>query len=152
MVDHNITGITNYLEIYPWLGTAGMPTAVQIKSIADAGHQVVINLALDESPGAITYEQERVTGLGMKYIHIPVVWESPQISDVEQFFLIMQQLKGLKVFVHCVLNMRVSVFVYLYRVIHLKEDHEVAYQDLLEIWHPDDTWQDLMDRVRQYLR
>jgi len=52
MVDHRITDITNYLEITPWLRTAGMPTAVQIKSIADAGYQVVINLALDESPGA----------------------------------------------------------------------------------------------------
>ena len=37
--------------------------------------------------------------------------------------------------------MRVSVFVYLFRVIYLKEAPEVAFQDLLEIWQPDDTWQ-----------
>ncbi len=147
MVDQSITDITNYLEITQRLGTAGMPTAAQIKSIADAGYQVVINLALDESPGAVTDESEKVTRLGMKYIHIPVVWESPQISDLEQFFTILQKLADYKVFVHCVLNMRVSVFVYLYRVIHLKEDPDVAYQDLLEIWHPDGTWQDLMDRA-----
>lgn len=145
MVDQSITDITNYLEITPRLGTAGMPTADQIESIADAGYQAVINLALDESPGAISDERERVTRLGMKYIHIPVVWESPQISDLEQFFTIMQQLAGYKVFVHCVLNMRVSVFVYLFRVISLKEDPEVAFQDLLEIWQPDDTWQELID-------
>lgn len=149
MVDHWITDITNYLEIKPGLGTAGMPTVDQIKSIADAGYQAVINLALDESPGAISDEREMVTSLGMKYIHIPVVWESPQISDLEQFFTSMQVLAGYKVFVHCVLNMRVSVFVYLYRVIHLKEDPEVAFQDLLKIWQPDDTWQDLMDRAMQ---
>lgn len=149
MVEHRITDITNYLEIYPWLGTAGMIRVDQIKSIADAGYQAVINLALDESPGSISDERELVTSFGMKYIHIPVVWESPQISDVEQFFLIMQQLKGLKVFVHCVLNMRVSVFVYLYRVIHLKEDPEVAYLDLLKIWQPDKTWQDQVDRAMQ---
>jgi protein tyrosine phosphatase (PTP) superfamily phosphohydrolase (DUF442 family) len=152
MMDQAITDITNYLEIYPWLGTGGMPTTGQIKSIADTGYQAVINLALDESPGAIADEKERVTRLGMKYIHIPVVWESPQISDLEQFFTIMQQLADYKVFVHCVLNMRVSVFVYLYRVIHLKEDPEDAFQDLLEIWHPDDTWQDLMDKARQEFR
>ncbi|MBW6472212.1 MAG: protein tyrosine phosphatase family protein [Anaerolineaceae bacterium] len=145
MVDHCINVITNYLEIYPWLGTAGMPSDDQIECIANTGYQVVINLALDESPGAITNEQERVTGLGMKYIHIPVVWVSPQISDLEQFFTIMQQLADYKVFVHCVLNMRVSVFVYLYRVISLKEDPEVAFQDLLKIWQPDETWQTLMD-------
>lgn len=145
MIDHCINDITNYLEITPWLGTAGMPTADQIETIADAGYQAVINLALEESPGAIADEHERVTRLGMKYIHIPVVWESPQISDLEQFFATMQQLTGLKVFVHCVLNMRVSVFVYLYREIILKEDPEIAFQDLLKIWQPDDTWQDLMD-------
>ena len=149
MLDHSITAITNYLEIYPWLGTAGMPTADQIACIADAGYQAVINLALDESPGAITDEGERVTSLGMKYIHIPVVWESPQISDLEEFFTSMQQVKGLKVFVHCVLNMRVSVFVYLFRVIYLKEDPEVAFQDLLEIWYPDNTWQELIDTALQ---
>ena len=93
MVDHSISAITNYLEIHPWLGTAGMPTADQIACIAAAGYQAVINLALDKSPGAITDEGERVTSLGMKYIHIPVVWESPHISDIEQFFTIMQQFK-----------------------------------------------------------
>lgn len=149
MEDHCLPDITNFLEIYPWLGTAGMPEVDQIKSIADAGYQAVINLALDESPGAISEERELVTSLGMKYIHIPVVWESPQISDLEQFFTIMQQLAGQKNFVHCVLNMRVSVFVYLYRVIHLKEDPEVAYQNLLAIWQPDRTWQDLMDQAMQ---
>ena len=145
MVDHCITDITNYLEIYPWLGTAGMPTADQIECIADAGYQAVINLALDESQGAIADERKRVTSFGMKYIHIPVVWESPQISDLEQFFTIIQQLTSLKIFVHCVLNMRVSVFVYLCRVIILKEDPEIAFLDLLKIWQPDDTWQELID-------
>ncbi|MBE0686806.1 MAG: protein tyrosine phosphatase family protein [Anaerolineaceae bacterium] len=145
MINHSITDITNYLEIYPWLGTAGMPTDDQIECIANTGYQVVINLALEESPGAIADERERVTRLGMNYMHIPVVWESPQSSDLEQFFTIMQQLADYKVFVHCVLNMRVSVFVYLYRVIHLKEDPAVAYQELLEIWQPDETWQTLMD-------
>lgn len=149
MVDHCLPDITNFLEIYPWLGTAGMPKVDQIKSIADAGYQAVINLALDESPGAISDERELVILLGMKYIHIPVVWESPQISDLEQFFTIMQQLAGQKIFVHCVLNMRVSVFVYLFRVISVKEDPEVAYQDLLAIWQPDKTWQDLMDQAMQ---
>ncbi len=145
MVDHCITDITNYMEIYPWLGTAGMPTADQIECIAAAGYSAVINLALEESPGAIIDEHKRITRLGMKYIHIPVVWESPQISDLEQFFNIMQQLTGLKVFVHCVLNMRVSVFVYLYRVIIFKEDPEIVFHDLLKIWQPDETWQEYID-------
>jgi len=147
MSEPKITEITNYLEINSQIGTAGMPLRTQFSCIADNGYQVVINLALNESLGAISDESNLVTVLGMKYVHIPVVWENPTISDLDQFFASMQQFHDSKTFVHCVLNMRVSVFVFLYRVIYLHEDHENAYQDVLRIWQPDVIWQSLMDRV-----
>lgn len=124
-----------------------MPLRTQLNCIADNGYQVVINLALNESPGTISDEGNLVTTLKMKYIHIPVVWENPTISDLDQFFESMQQFHESKTFVHCVLNMRVSVFVFLYRVIYLHEDQEDAYQDVLKIWKPDAIWQSLMDRA-----
>jgi protein tyrosine phosphatase (PTP) superfamily phosphohydrolase (DUF442 family) len=142
-----ITEITNYLEINSHIGTAGMPLSTQFNCIADNGYQAVINLALNESPGAIPDEGILVNTLEMKYIHIPVVWENPTISDLDQFFASMQQMHTSKIFVHCVLNMRVSVFVYLYRVICLHEDHENALQDVFKIWKPDVIWQSLMVRA-----
>ena len=90
-----------------------MPARDQFSCIADAGYQVVINLALSDSPGAIPEENILITHLGMTYVHIPVVWEQSQLSDLDQFFATLQQLQSQKIFVHCVLNMRKSVFVYL---------------------------------------
>jgi hypothetical protein len=37
--------------------------------------------------------------------------------------------------------MRVSAFIFLYRVIILKQSVEIARQDMLKIWQPDETWQ-----------
>ena len=145
MTTLKITSITNYLEINPNLGTAGMPDRSQFSTIAKHGFQVVINLALNESPGAIPDEADLVTTLGMKYIHIPVIWEKPNLSDLELFFTAIQNYSKSRIFVHCVLNMRVSVFVYLYRVMIVNESHENAFRDVLKIWQPDPTWQSLID-------
>ena len=64
--------IYNYQFLNEKLSSSGMPTAEQMKEVADAGVQVVINLALKTSPGALPNEDSVVESLGMKYIHIPV--------------------------------------------------------------------------------
>ncbi len=106
-----ITDIINFLAINPLLATGGMPTIDQVQALAEAGFEVVINLALDQSPDAIPEEEVVVTRLGMRYIHIPVIWKHPQLSDLEKFFDSMQQFSSSKIFVHCVLNLRVCVFI-----------------------------------------
>lgn len=143
----DIQNITNYLEIKPWLGTAGMPTLEQLKIIADRGYQSIINLALDQSPGAIVDEGFHVSQLGMKFFHIPVIWEQPKVSQFTSFSSLLKQLDGEKIFVHCVLNMRVSVFVYLYRVLQIKEPPQEVQKDMLKIWEPDLVWQAFIDEV-----
>ena len=50
-------------------------------------------------------------------MHIPVVWTSPQVSDWEQFADLLNA-NHRRIHVHCVVNMRVSAFTFLYRVIH----------------------------------
>ena len=143
----HIQDITNFLEIKPWLGTAGMPTSDQLEIITAAGYQSVINLALNQSPGAIPEEEQVVRQVGMKYFHIPAIWEQPKVSEYLSFSALMLELAGEKVFVHCVLNMRVSVFVYLYRVLQLEESSQEAYKDILKIWKPDHTWNAFIKEV-----
>ena len=45
-----------------------------------------------------------------------------------------------KTFAHCALNMRVSVFVYLYRVLRQAVPPDVAREAMLQIWQPDPVW------------
>lgn len=147
MTTDSLSAIRNYLEISPTLGTAGQPTAEQFKTVAEAGYTVVVNLALSTSDHAIANEAELVKSLGMTHFHIPVVWEAPTPMDLEIFFKVMQKNQHLKVFVHCALNMRVSVFVYLYRLICLKESEPTAQADLHRIWQPNPTWQAFIDQI-----
>ncbi len=140
--------ILNYLRISDTLGTAGQPAAEQFAGIRAAGYEVVINLALSTSTNALPNEGDLVAAQGMEYAHIPVMWKSPTAADLERFFAAMEQHRGRKVFVHCVLNMRVSCFVFLYRVLRLGVPVETALQDVLAIWQPDEVWQRFVDEMQ----
>lgn len=121
-----------------------MPNRQQLAEIASAGYSVVINLAYDESPLQLPGEAALVDELGMVYIHIPVKWENPKIDDLRQFFAAMIRNRDEQVFVHCVANYRVSAFMYLYRILHLGEHPEQAWQDLTRVWTPEGIWQDFI--------
>lgn len=132
--------LTNYYPISPLILTAGQPTAEQLVLIAQADCQVVINLARPTSPNALPNEAELVAAQGMEYVAIPVVWEEPTLDDLTRFFTVMEANQARKVFGHCVVNYRVSCFVYLYRVLRLGVDPDEAIWDLRAVWEPDETW------------
>jgi protein tyrosine phosphatase (PTP) superfamily phosphohydrolase (DUF442 family) len=138
--------IPNYLEITPYIHTAGQPAEAQIWQLKQAGIEVVINLAPPDSRNAISDEQQRVEQSGLAYISIPVDWEQPTTLELEKFFSLMHKYQGKVKFVHCVLNMRVSAFVFLYRVNELKELKEDAWQDVLKIWQPEGIWMEFIQK------
>jgi protein tyrosine phosphatase (PTP) superfamily phosphohydrolase (DUF442 family) len=142
-----LESIYNFLPISDRLATAGQPTEEQFAAIKEAGYQVVINLALPSSTNAIAQEQTIVEALGMRYIHIPVLWENPTLTDVEQFFDVMNANSHNSVFVHCAMNMRVSAFMYLYQRIHNHVSDQSAKAELEKIWTPNETWQTFIQRA-----
>ena len=75
------------------------------------------------------------------YIHIPVEWERPELHQLVQFFAMLNACKRRKVWVHCAKNMRVSVFIYLYRRLCLAESEEASAYPMQKIWAPNETWQ-----------
>jgi protein tyrosine phosphatase (PTP) superfamily phosphohydrolase (DUF442 family) len=145
MPAQDLAEICNFRRISETLGTAGQPLPDQFAAIRAAGYEVVVNLAMPTSTNALANEAELVAEQGMAYVHIPVVWEQPTEDDLAQFFATMEAYRGRPVFVHCALNMRVSVFVLLYRVLRLGVPLEVAQVDLLSIWDPDGVWAQFMD-------
>ena len=139
--------ILNYQPISDALGTAGQPTADQFAEIKAAGYDVVINLAMTDSTSALPNEAELVGAHGMDYVHIPVVWDSPTAEDLERFFTVLDNNRERRTFVHCALNMRVSCFVFLYRVLHLGIPVETARKDMLAIWQPNEVWQHFINDI-----
>ncbi len=134
--------ITNYVQLTDDIGTSGQPTREQFSFIAAAGYEAVVNLALPTSDHAIADEGSVVTGLGMRYVHIPVVFESPTTDDLRTFIAVMKALEGRKIWVHCVVNARVSAFLYHYLRYVRGLDEAASRSVVLDRWEPnmDAAW------------
>ena len=140
IVTDALKDLIHYYPISPLILTAGQPTREDFPALRAAGYEVVINLALPSSPGALADEAALVTAQGMMYVPIPVVWEAPTQDDLARFFAAMDAARERKVLVHCALNYRASAFVTLYRVLRLCDDRDEALRDLHAVWQPDETW------------
>ena len=139
--------IYNYQFLTENLSSSGMPTAEQMKEAAQADVQVVINLALKTSPGALPDEDKVVQSLGMEYIHIPVEWNNPTKQNLADFFKAMDEHQEEKVLVHCQANYRASSFIMLYRVLQLGWKKEDAIPVMEKMWNPEDfpIWQKFIE-------
>lgn len=141
MLEH----IRNFYRISDTIATSGQPTAEQFKLIKKSGFNAVINLALFDSPHAIKNEETIVKQANMDYLHIPVDFKMPKNSDLELFFDAMEKYSDKKLFIHCALNMRVSAFIFLYKIIKQQMPVQKAIYDLHAVWIPDEVWQDFIE-------
>lgn len=143
----NIPALINFLHVSDTIGTSGQPQAAHYSLLSRAGYKTVINLAAPTSPNFMSDEAAHCAQHGMHYVHLPVAWTNPTREDFERFMTVMKSRGGEKTFVHCALNKRVSVFVFLYRVIGLGETVEVASQELQQIWAPNEVWSKYMHNM-----
>ncbi|MCA9738563.1 MAG: protein tyrosine phosphatase family protein [Gemmatimonadetes bacterium] len=144
--------VRNHQVVTERLASSGQIAYDQIPLIREAGYDVVINLAIaDEARNG--REGFLVAQEGLTYVHIPVVWEDPQIADVRMFFDVMRANQGRKVYVHCFANMRASAFVYLYRTLVEGVPEPDARATMNAVWDPgeNEAWARLVERARREL-
>jgi uncharacterized protein (TIGR01244 family) len=145
MSDTALAAIYNYRAVDDRLATSGQPTVDQLRSIAAAGFDAVINLALHDDPRySLPDERGTVESLGMDYVHIPVVFGAPTESDLLAFFAAMDAHRDDRLWVHCAANMRVSAFLGLYRATRLGWNEGPAFDLLRGLWQPDAVWSDFI--------
>ena len=140
--------IKNIVIVNDHIATSGQPGRGDFADIAEAGYTDVVNLGTGTSPDAIPDEDEVVAGSGMAYHHIPVVWASPELSDLDRFFSVMDSLRGKKVWVHCVVNKRVTAFMYLYLLLKLGLSEDKARAPMDAVWEPDSVWAEFIERAK----
>ncbi|MES9942780.1 MAG: protein tyrosine phosphatase family protein [Candidatus Thiodiazotropha sp. 6PLUC2] len=139
-----IEDITNYIRVSERIASSGQPEEKQFKDIAQAGYQLVINLAMPNSDNAIPEEGYIVTARKMSYVHIPVPFDVPDIEHLRTFINIMESFSDKKIWIHCVVNKRVSAFLYqYYKSVH-GYTHDQACRVMLPSWRPNDVWQQFM--------
>jgi len=145
----DLNSILNFFPITETIGTAGQPTKAQFSNIKNANFSVVVNLNMPNSENALSEEEDIVSSLGMKYIHIPVPWDAPSIFHVKEFFAVIDAIEtaGEKGFVHCAANYRVSAFMYKYLTMRKNFSSAQATSPVLKRWLPemDDNWKSIME-------
>lgn len=132
-----LNDITNYFQMTDRVATSGQPTPEQFAAIAEAGYEVIINLAMPDGENALPNEGYIVTSLGMTYVHIPVPWESPDLSHLTRFMGVMTSVEPAKTWIHCVVNARVSAFNYHYLKVRQGLAEEECESPLLKKWRPE---------------
>ena len=141
----------NFRRVSDLVTTSGVVGPDRLKSLGLEGYAVVINLLPDESKYAAESEREITEKQGVKYVYIPVDFESPTLADYDQFVLAIEEAKGGKVHIHCAANYRASAFYALYaesRELWSRNEAEAFIQDL---WQPQERppWPEFIAEVRE---
>ena len=137
--------ILNYIKVNKQISTAGQPTKKQFETIAKEGFDVVINLSM-HNKGALKEEDKIVSKNGMMYIHLPITWKSPELDRLELFLKLLETLEkeNKKVFIHCIKNYRVSIFMHVYKKTVWK-DKNTSFVSPMD-YVPNKIWKSIINR------
>jgi uncharacterized protein (TIGR01244 family) len=116
--------------------TSGRLTASDIDALAQLGVAHVVNLALADSPGALADEAELLAERGIAYTHIPVPFGAPDEAHFAAFRAAYGNGAG-PVHVHCIMNWRVSAFLYRWHRDHAGMDEAEARALMERQWSPE---------------
>ncbi len=139
-----LSDISNYREYSPNFASSGQPTKPQLEQLKSEGFERIIYIAFSNSGDAFADEDVIVKELGMEYVHIPVIWDEPSVSDFYAFADVMKRYPDKKSLLHCQVNYRASAFSFLYRVIYQDVSVTTAKADMNSVWQPNETWRELI--------
>ena len=153
--------IKNFAAINEQLATAGQPTEDQLREVAKAGFDVVVNLGLLGQPYSLPDEAGLVASLGLAYHHIPVQFDAPTLEDLRRFFEVMDACaeegdggrgQGKRVFVHCAANYRVASFVGLWGEARLGWTAAEADACAGRFWELNEVWRGFVGKAKSDAR
>ena len=79
------SNIFNFIQLDDRVATSGQPTEAQFGLVKEAGYTTVINLAPKSHENALGNEDEILESMGIRYLHLPVVFTNPTRDDFECF-------------------------------------------------------------------
>lgn len=106
--------------------SSGRLSPIDPQRLAALGVKCVINLALTDSPGALEDEPALTAAAGLTYVPIPVPFDAPDESHFAAFAQAMEAAGEDRVHVHCIMNWRVSAFLYRWNRARGMDEEEAA--------------------------
>jgi NAD+ diphosphatase len=134
-----VASIRDFHRIDARLAGSGQPDADEILTLRTS-FDTIVNLAPADHPQGLPGEADLVRLVGLRYHHIPVVWDAPEDEDFARFCAVMDAEASRRVLVHCIANKRASSFLYLYRHLRQGVAEREARADLERVWQPNDVW------------
>ncbi len=147
MQSEDTLSIFNFLRLSKRITTSGMPLKDEIPLIGGLDTDLIITLVPDGIGTDLPGEADLVKAVGLDFVRIPVYWERPHIDNFKDFCRTMAENKDQNIHVHCEANMRVSVFMALFRMIIQDWPKDKAMAPVAEIWKPNNTWQAFIQKV-----
>ena len=145
--------IRNFLRLSDRITTSGRLKPADPERLAAMGARRVIYLAMADHPEAIPDADAAMARAGLDYTHIPVPWGAPDESHYRAFVEALEA-DDTPVHVHCIMNWRVSAFLYRW---HCEQgmDETGARAQMEKIWSPEtsddpsaDKWAALIGKGR----
>jgi len=121
--------ISNFEQVNETILRGAAPTDENLRLLAKSGIKVVVDL---RQPGsAVKHESTVAQELGMKYIHIPLGFKSPHLSEMSRILGILSDSEKQPVFVHCRQGAdRTGMTIGMYRRIHDKWEFGKTYEEM----------------------
>lgn len=129
-------GIASWQRIDADTTTSGWLSAAQIQPLAQLGIRHVINLAMGNQPGALANEADLLAEQGIAYTHIPVPFDGPEERHFATF-CDAYETGPRPVHIHCIMNLRVSAFLYRYHCERRGMDEASARALMEQQWAPE---------------
>lgn len=128
------TDIRNWQRRPDGITTSGKLETGDPARLAELGVRHVVNLALEDHPEALANEATLMERAGIAYTHIPVAFDRPTYAHVERLNAAIEEADG-PVHVHCIMNYRVTAFLYLLDLANGVDEAE-ARARMAKVWDP----------------
>jgi uncharacterized protein (TIGR01244 family) len=145
--------IRNFLRLSDRITTSGRLKPEDPERLAAMGARRVIYLAMADHPEAIPDADAAMARAGLDYTHIPVPWGAPEECHYRAFVEALEA-GDTPVHVHCIMNWRVSAFLYRWHCDQGMDETE-AREQMERIWSPEtsddpsaDKWVALIGKGR----
>lgn len=132
--------ITAWHRLDARLTTSGQPGEEQLAALVPLGVTHVVNLALPSHEKSLPDEGASLAALNITYSNIPVNFAEPPEADYARFCAVMDAHSDQTIHVHCILNLRVSAFLYRWRQDRQGVSEAAARAEMERLWRPGGAW------------
>ena len=113
-----VPGVTNYTRVDVAIGCGGATTAEAFPFLRKEGFTSVINLRLQDEPGAdVEASKAAAEAAGLKYIHLPLNGHAPSTQAVDAILAAVKDPSNTPVYIHCATANRVGAVWLIKRVV-----------------------------------